>query len=87
VLQGNELIDSQLELKFRTDLPKTDICTVTLDDDKVCGRAGGHPPVGGSALGAGGGVSWVGVCPRAARLLVGRKARCPCRTRLRAGAV
>ncbi|KAI3436249.1 hypothetical protein D9Q98_002302 [Chlorella vulgaris] len=35
VLQGNELIDSQLELKFRTDLPKREICTMSLDDDKV----------------------------------------------------
>ena len=35
VLQGNELIDSGLELKFRTDLPKKDICTVSLDDEKV----------------------------------------------------
>ena len=35
VLQGNELIDSQLELKFRTDMPKRDICTMNLDDDKV----------------------------------------------------
>ncbi len=35
MLQGNELIDSQLEVKFRTDLPKRDICTMTLDDDKV----------------------------------------------------
>lgn len=40
VLQGNELIDSGLELKFRTDLPKKDICTLTLDDDKVGGGAG-----------------------------------------------
>lgn len=35
VLQGNELIDSGLELKFRTDLPKRDICTMTLDADMV----------------------------------------------------
>jgi hypothetical protein len=39
VLQGNELIDSQLELKFRTDLPKREICTMSLDDDKVCRAA------------------------------------------------
>ncbi|PRW59993.1 transmembrane 9 superfamily member 1 [Chlorella sorokiniana] len=35
VLQGNELIDSQLELKFRTDVPKRDICRMTLDDEDV----------------------------------------------------
>ena len=47
VLQGNELIDSQLELKFRTDLPKKDICTVTLDDEKVRGGGGGGGGGGG----------------------------------------
>lgn len=40
MLQGNELIDSQLELKFRTDLPKRDICSMTLDDEAVGGRGG-----------------------------------------------
>ncbi len=40
VLQGNELIDSQLELKFRTDIPKREICQLTLDDDKVGWLAG-----------------------------------------------
>eukprot|EP00887_Chlorella_sp_A99_P006658 scaffold3.g6658.t1 len=34
-LQGNELIDSQTEVKFRTDIPKRDICSLTLDDSKV----------------------------------------------------
>ena len=34
-LQGNELVDSQLELKFRTDVPKRDICRMTLDDEDV----------------------------------------------------
>ncbi|KAK9834844.1 hypothetical protein WJX81_003258 [Elliptochloris bilobata] len=32
VLQGNELIDSQLDLKFRTEVPKRKICTVKLDE-------------------------------------------------------
>jgi len=33
VLQGNELIDSQLDIKFRTDKAKSPICSVTLDDE------------------------------------------------------
>lgn len=33
VLQGNELIDSQLEVKYRTDIPKRSICSVTLTED------------------------------------------------------
>lgn len=45
MLQGNELIDSQLELKFRTDVPKRDICSMTLDDDAV-----GEGPLSGAAL-------------------------------------
>ena len=32
VLEGNELIDSQLELSFRTDQERTTICEQTLDD-------------------------------------------------------
>lgn len=35
MLQGNELIDSQLELKFRTNTPKKTICTQNLDDEDV----------------------------------------------------
>ena len=31
VLEGNELIDSTLNIRFRTDLPKTQICEQTLD--------------------------------------------------------
>lgn len=31
VLEGNELIDSNLDIRFRTDLPKTQICAQTLD--------------------------------------------------------
>lgn len=31
VLEGNELIDSTLDIKFRTDLPKTAICEQMLD--------------------------------------------------------
>lgn len=51
VLQGNELIDSQLELKFRTDLPKRDICSMTLGDEAV-GGPGAAPTLGllGAAL-------------------------------------
>ena len=37
VLQGNELIDGQLDILFRTDKPKTKICSQTLDD-KDAGR-------------------------------------------------
>ncbi|CAL5229553.1 g12903 [Coccomyxa viridis] len=32
VLQGNELIDSQLDIKYRSDVPKKTICTNKLDD-------------------------------------------------------
>lgn len=35
VLGGNELIDSQLDIKFRTDVPKQSICTTHLDDKSV----------------------------------------------------
>ncbi|GAB4823325.1 hypothetical protein N2152v2_010371 [Parachlorella kessleri] len=31
VLEGNQLIDSQIEVKFRTDMPKREICTQTVD--------------------------------------------------------
>eukprot|EP00270_Netrium_digitus_P021509 TRINITY_DN921_c0_g1_i1.p1 TRINITY_DN921_c0_g1~~TRINITY_DN921_c0_g1_i1.p1 ORF type:complete len:593 (-),score=100.18 TRINITY_DN921_c0_g1_i1:257-2035(-) len=34
VLEGNELIDSQMEFEFRMDMPKRTICTDTLDDEK-----------------------------------------------------
>eukprot|EP00475_Leptophrys_vorax_P028769 TRINITY_DN41862_c0_g1_i1.p1 TRINITY_DN41862_c0_g1~~TRINITY_DN41862_c0_g1_i1.p1 ORF type:complete len:623 (+),score=67.04 TRINITY_DN41862_c0_g1_i1:89-1870(+) len=33
VLQGNELIDSQMEFKYRMDMPKRTICSDTLKDD------------------------------------------------------
>lgn len=33
VLQGNELIDSQTEVKYRTDIPKRSICTSVLDEE------------------------------------------------------
>ncbi|GJP37293.1 hypothetical protein CLOM_g6127 [Closterium sp. NIES-68] len=33
VLQGNELIDSQMEFKFRMDMPKRTICSDTLKED------------------------------------------------------
>ena len=64
VLEGNELIDSQLELKFRSDQERTTICEQTLDDktarrfrDAVMrhywrARARGRPPLAQpSALG------------------------------------
>mmetsp|Transcript_47439 Transcript_47439/g.151954 ORF Transcript_47439/g.151954 Transcript_47439/m.151954 type:complete len:597 (-) Transcript_47439:85-1875(-) len=35
VLEGNELIDSQMEFKFRMDVPKHTICNDPLDDKKV----------------------------------------------------
>lgn len=35
VLQGNELIDSQLEVKFKTDVPKKVVCSNVLDDSQA----------------------------------------------------
>eukprot|EP00879_Flechtneria_rotunda_P015969 GHRR01016701.1.p1 GENE.GHRR01016701.1~~GHRR01016701.1.p1 ORF type:complete len:250 (+),score=79.13 GHRR01016701.1:390-1139(+) len=35
VLQGNELIDSQLEIKFKVPVPKSTICTQTLNGQQV----------------------------------------------------
>ncbi|XRB06730.1 transmembrane 9 superfamily member [Pycnococcus provasolii] len=35
VLQGNELIDSQLEMRFRVDIPKRALCQDPLDEKKV----------------------------------------------------
>eukprot|EP00898_Chlorokybus_atmophyticus_P000053 jgi/Chlat1/1048/Chrsp110S01532 len=35
VLEGNELIDSQLAIAFRKDMSKTEICKVMLDDTKA----------------------------------------------------
>lgn len=35
VLQGNELIDSQVDLTFRTDVAKLKLCSVTLDEEKT----------------------------------------------------
>ncbi|KAK9858026.1 hypothetical protein WJX84_004925 [Apatococcus fuscideae] len=35
VLEGNQLIDSQIEIKFKTDTPKTAICSDVLDDRKA----------------------------------------------------
>ncbi|GBG81452.1 hypothetical protein CBR_g32443 [Chara braunii] len=33
VLEGNELIDSNIEFRFKRDVPKTTICTVNVEDD------------------------------------------------------
>lgn len=35
VLEGNQLIDSQLDIRFRSDVPKKNICTVTLGQSEL----------------------------------------------------